>query len=336
MAATASKRRAAKTHLHIENFSGLGEVFEATPKRVREALKRYPDVAKRLKVTVGYDRDIFHKQIETAEAVFGWDFDRAAVKAAPNLKWVSAHGAGVTHLMPLDWLPEGAVLTNSSGVHGERGSEYAIMAVLMLNNRVPEMVTSQRKGQWRQVFNTAIAGKTLLIIGVGSVGGSAARHAKYFGLEVLGIRRSGKPHRYVDRMYRPRDLRRLLPRADFVLMCAPDTKDSHHMIGRRELDLMKKGAGIANYSRAGLIDYDALRAKLEKGELIAILDVFDPEPLPRRSPLWRTPNLVMTPHCSSDDAELYTPKTLDLVLENMARFLAGRKLKNIIDPKLEY
>jgi phosphoglycerate dehydrogenase-like enzyme len=137
-------------------------------------------------------------------------------------------------------------------------------------------------------------------------------------------------------MYRPRDLRRLLPRADFVLMCAPDTKDSHHMIGPRELDLMKKGAGIANYSRAGLIDYDALRAKLEKGELIAILDVFEPEPLPRRSPLWRTPNLVMTPHCSSDDAELYTPKTLDLVLENMARFLAGRKLQNIIDPKLEY
>ena len=102
------------------------------------------------------------------------------------------------------------------------------------------------------------------------------------------------------------------------------------MIAAPELDLMKKGAGLINYSRAGVIDYGALRKKLVKGELIAILDVFDPEPLPKTSVLWKTPNLLITPHSSSDDWELYTPKTLDLVFENMRRFLAGKKLKNVV------
>jgi phosphoglycerate dehydrogenase-like enzyme len=108
------------------------------------------------------------------------------------------------------------------------------------------------------------------------------------------------------------------------------------MIAAPELDLMKEGAGLVNYSRAGVIDYAALGKKLVKGELVAILDVFDAEPLPKSSVLWKTPNLLITPHSSSDDWELYTPKTLDLMFENMRRFLAGGKLKNVVDPKLQY
>jgi len=335
---TASVRAGSgRVHLHIENTSELDDVFATTSAVLKAALKPYPDVAKRLKITIGRDGDILPRVIGSASVVFAWDFDRRDLaRRAPNLKWVHAHGAGVSHLMPLDWLPKGAVLTNSSGVHGERATEYLLMALLMLNNRVPEMTTSQRAGQWRQHFNTGIAGKTLLIVGVGSVGGGAAKWAKRLGLTVLGIRRSGRPHRHVDRMHRPADLGKLLPKADFVMVTAPHTPETDQLIGGKEIALLKTGAGIVNYSRAGLVDYDALRRRLQRGEVSAILDVFNPEPLPSSSPLWHTPNLVITPHCSSDDTAQYTPRTLDLIFRNMRRFLAGKPLMNRVNGELGY
>jgi glyoxylate/hydroxypyruvate reductase len=324
-------------HLHIENSSSLGEVFEVTKKRLREALLRHPRIADRMKVTIGYDGDVYARALRTADVLFGWDFDRRDLaRRAPELKWVHAHGAGVNHLLPLDWLPEAAVLTNSRGVHGVKASEYAIMAVLAINNRLPEIVTNQKQAIWRQLYGTGIAGKTLLIVGVGSVGGMTAKLAKQFGLRVLGVRRTGRPHRHVDEMFRPADLAAVLPKADFVLITAPHTQDTHHMIDARMLDRMKPGTGLVNYSRAHLVDYTALCGKLERGELSAVLDVFDPEPLPPNSPLWHVPNLLITPHCSSDDADRYTPDTLDLLFRNVARMLEGRPLLNRVRPKLGY
>jgi phosphoglycerate dehydrogenase-like enzyme len=326
-----------KIHLHIENNRELGPVFETTKARLAAALKAHPDVAAKLKVSIGYDGDILEKQLKTADVVFAWSFDRNNLAArAPKLRWVHAHGAGVSHLMPMTWLPPGAVLTNSRGVHGDRAGEYVMMAILMINNRLPEMVTNQRQARWDQLFNSSVAGKTLLVIGVGSVGGNAAGWAKKFGMKVIGIRRTGKKHRSVDEMHKPEALRALLPKADVVLMATPQTADTLHMLGAKELGLIKRGAGLINYSRAGLVDYEALRERLEKREISAILDVFNPEPLPSDSPLWNTPNLIITPHASSDDTEAYTPKTLDLIMRNMARFMDGKKLMNLVDPKLQY
>jgi phosphoglycerate dehydrogenase-like enzyme len=198
------------------------------------------------------------------------------------------------------------------------------------------MVTNQRQARWDQLFNSSVAGKTLLVIGVGSVGGNAAGWAKKFGMKVVGIRRTAKKHKSVDEMHGPEALRKLLPKADVVLMATPHTSDTERMLGEKELALLKPGSGLINYSRASLVDYDALRKRLEKREISAVLDVFNPEPLPRDSPLWNTPNLIITPHASSDDSEAYTPKTLDLIMRNMARFMAGKKLMNVVDPKLQY
>ena len=326
-----------RTHLHIENTEYLGPIFQVTPKRLKDALDRHRDIARKIDVTLGTDGDIYERSIGTADVLFGWDFDRKNLaKRAPNLKWVHAHGAGVNHLFPLDWLPKGAVLTNSRGVHGDRASEYAIMAILALNNRLPEMFTNQRNARWQQLYNTGIAGKTLLVVGVGSVGGGTASFAKKFGMRTIGVRRTGESYPHIDEMVKPRDLNRVIRKADFVLVTAPHTKDTHHMIGARQLDLMKKGAGLVNYSRANLVDYVALRKKLQRNEMSAVLDVFDPEPLPSSSPLWRTPNLIMTPHSSSDDTDRYTPFTLDLVFRNMARFLHGKSLQNQVRPELGY
>ena len=332
-----SGRARSPVHFHIENTSDLGPVFQVTRKRLTDVLARYPKVARQLKITIGTDGDIFDRAIKTADVLFAWKFSHRGIsKRAPHLKWIHAHGAGINHLLPLDWLPKGAVLTNSRGVHGDRASEYAMMAILALNNRLPEMLTNQRAARWEQLYNTGIAGKTLLIIGVGSVGGSTARMAKRFGLKVVGVRRSGEAHPAVDEMHKPSRLRRLLPKADFVLVTAPHTNDTHHLLDKREIALMKPGTGLVNYSRANLINYAALRKRLQRGELSAVLDVFDPEPLPSSSPLWRTRNLIITPHSSSDDAERYTPDTLDLVFRNMARFLRGQQLMNHVRPNLGY
>jgi phosphoglycerate dehydrogenase-like enzyme len=326
-----------RVHLHVENSADVNEVFDISASRVRDALVRHPEIADGLQVSIGYGGDILDGELATADAVFCWDFDRRDLgRRGPKLRWVHVHGAGVSHMMPLDWLPCGAVLTNSRGVHAGRATEYAFMAILMLNNRLPEMIANQQQRRWQEVFNTGIDGKTLLIVGVGNIGRGVAAWAKRAGMHVLGIRRTGKPRRHVDEMHKPENLHALLPRADFVLVSAPHTDASHHMLATHELAMLKPGAGLVNYSRANLVDYDALRGRLAAGEMSAVLDVFDPEPLPASSPLWHTPNLIITPHCSSDDRDQYTPRTLDLVFRNMKRFMQGRSLMNRVSRKHQY
>ena len=136
------------------------------------------------------------------------------------------------------------------------------MAILALNNGLPAMVTNRREGRWQQIHTSAIGGKTLLIFGVGHVGGDSAKVAKSFGLNVLGVRRTGAAHKYVDEMYWPADLKALLPPSDFILITALHTRHTEYIIGPREFDLMRKGAGFVNYSRSGLVDYESLRKAL--------------------------------------------------------------------------
>lgn len=335
---TNSSVPAGKLHLHIDNVSKLGPVFDVSRERVDAAFERYPDLTDKLHCTIDYDCQDFDAHVATAEAVICWKIDLSNLaQRAPKLKWMHATGAGIEYFRPFDWLPDGVTFTNNRGVHGMRADEYTIMAVLMLNNRVPEMVTSQREGTWRQAFNTGIAGKTLLVVGVGNVGAGVAREAKHFGMHVLGVRRTAEPREHVDEMFGPEAIPKLIPRADFIVVSAPSTGDTEHLIGSEEIALMRPGTGIVNYCRAKVVDYEALRKRLtDPGDISAILDVFDPEPLPDESPLWNTPNLIITPHCSSDDSDAYIPRTLDLFFDNMRRYLAGEELKNRVDPVLEY
>jgi len=198
------------------------------------------------------------------------------------------------------------------------------------------MVHNQHKKQWDQVHASAIGGKTLLIYGVGHIGGDTATAAKYFGLNVLGIRRSGAAHPDVDHMYQPQDLQQLLPRADFVLITAPHTPATDKVFGAAEFALMKPGAGFINYSRAALVDYDALESALRDDKISAIVDVFNQEPLPTDSSLWHTPNLIITPHSASNDPVNHTPRSLDILFENVRRFKNQEALLNIVDTEQQY
>ena len=257
--------------------------------------------------------------------------------SAPQLRWIHITGAGVEPLLPLDWLPRQAVLTNNSGVHADKVRESSVMMLLMLNSRVPTIVSNQQNSRWEQIFSPSIRGKTLLIIGVGDMGGAAAQAARQLGLRILGVRRSGAPHSDVDQMFRTDDLDQVLPLADFVLLAAPLTTQTKLLIDRRRIGLMRRGAGFINIGRAGLVDYTALKDALCEGRLSgAVLDVYDPEPLPPSSPLWTTHNLIMMPHVTSDDEEEYLPKSFDLVFENVRRLVAGKQLLNVVNRELGY
>lgn len=251
---------------------------------------------------------------------------------APNLKLLQVLGAGVDYLLPLDWVPAGVTVLTNSGAHVPKASQSALMALLMLNARLPELNWSQRKHEWNRVFTSTLEGKTLLIVGVGAIGAGAARYAKEFGLEVLGIRRSGRPQPHVDEMHPPEALHALLPRADFVLANTALTPETHFMFGAKEFGLMRKGAGFANMSRGGLVDPAALDAALRGGHLSgAVIDVTYPEPPGKDWPYWDTPNLLITPHVLSDDIENYVPRTLDLFFNNIRNYFDGKPLTNQVD-----
>lgn len=327
-----------RVRLHVKNNRAGELVFRITPDRLTEAGGRNPGVASRVDSVIDWDLDRFAESMAEAHALVTWDLptERLA-EVAPDLKWIHVIGAGVEHLRPLDWLPPGVTLTNNRGVHAEKTAESALMAVLMLNNRIPAYVSDQRARRWAPEFATPIAGKTVAVIGVGEMGHAAAKAFKGVGLTVLGVRRGGRPRRFVDRMAGPEDLHAVLAEADFVHITLPMTEETRGVIDAAALDAMTPGAGLVNFGRAPVLDHAALAERLADGRIGgAGLDVHDPEPLPETSPLWDVPNLILTPHVSSDDDTSYIPKTLDLVFDNLGRLLDGKPLRNRVRPKLGY
>ena len=333
----AKRSSAGRLRIHVENDPHHSDVYHITPALLGRRLRRSPGLAGRIAVTYGQDPGRLVAALAESEVlvVVGSIDGTSLAERAPRLRWIQSTSAGVEKLAPT--LPDSIVLTNASGVHGPKGGEYAMTALLMLNHRVPHFVTAQRAGRWDQAFTTPIAGKTLLILGVGAMGSASARLARRFGLRILGVSRSGKPHPLVDRMYRPAALRRALPQADFVLVTLPLTAETRGLLGRAELDLLPRHAGIVNLGRGAVIDNDALADKLRRGELSgAVLDVFPEEPLPASSPLWAVPNLIISPHCAVDDSTSYAERALDIFVGNLERYLAGRRLVNVVDKRLGY
>jgi glyoxylate/hydroxypyruvate reductase A len=321
-------------HVHFENDAGSPQVFKSTPQLLAEACARHPEVAAAITTSFGEDGHRLVEALRTANVVVGFNFPRHAFtgETAANLQLMQITGAGIEQLMPIDWLPEHVAVANASGAHAQKVGEYVTMALLMLNTRLPQFADDKPARRWTRTFTSSIVGKTALIIGVGGMGGAAAASAKRLGLRVLGVRPSGAPHESVDRMFTLDRLDEALALADFVVVAAPSTAASRGLLSREKLDLLPRGAGLVNVGRSPLVDYRALADKLKDGSLSgAVLDVFDQEPLSRDSFLWETPNLVMTPHISSDDAETYMAGVLDVVFANLRRLIVGEPPGNLVD-----
>jgi phosphoglycerate dehydrogenase-like enzyme len=324
-------------HLHLESFRKRPALFHVTEERWQAAARRHRALAKRLRVTFGWDGDILSEALKTADVMINSSPPKERLRErAPRLRWIQTTGAGIDGLLPLDWLPADVMLTNNTGAHGAKAEESCAMAISLLNARLPQLLAHQRSHAWQPIYTTPVAGKTAVVIGFGDLGQGAGRAARKLGARVLAVTRSGKAARPADAAYPVSKIESVLPKADFVIVTTPLTPETRNLLSRERLRLLKPEAALVNIGRSPVVDYDALREMLVKGELAgAVLDVFQPEPLPQDSPMWDTPNLIVLPHVSCDDPR-YIEHLLDFWFENLKRFLAGRRLVNVVDRQLGY
>jgi len=324
-------------HLHLESFRKRPALFHLTEERWRAAAKRHRAAAKRLRITIGWDGDIIGEALKTADVMINSNPPRERLRErAPRLRWIQTTGAGIDGLLPLDWLPGDIALTNNRWAHGPKAEDSCAMAISLLNARLPQLMAAQRNHAWQPIYTTPVAGKTAVVLGFGDLGQAAGRAARKLGAKVIAVTRSGKAAGPADAAYPVRKIDSVLPKADFVIVTMPLTPETRNLLSRARLDRLKPEAGLVNIGRSPVVDYDALREKLTKGELAgAVLDVFQPEPLPADSPFWDTPNLIALPHVSCDDPR-YIDRLLDAWFENLGRLLEGKPLKNRIDPRRGY
>jgi phosphoglycerate dehydrogenase-like enzyme len=329
-----------RLHIHDPKDGGT---FNVTPAMWQAACARNPDAASQVQATMDTDDDRFTEALRTADAVMTWtgQAHRLIVQPkatlGPQLKLIQLTSAGLDRLAPFDWVPAGVHLCNNSGVHGEKAGQWGIMAVLMLANAMPFFATEQRHARWTKRFSHTVAGRTLVVVGPGDLGSDTARHARHFGMRVIGVRARPLPHPHCDRVVTVDALDSVLPEADVVVLAMPLTPQSEGMFDRARLTRMKRGAGLVNMARGSVIDQEALADLLESGHLGgAVIDVTVPEPLPPDHRLWRVPNLTIVPHVSSDDPDTYTPKTLDILMTNLAAWRRGERPPTAIDTSRWY
>ncbi len=249
---------------------------------------------------------------------------------APHLRLIYCTAAGLDGLAPFTWLPAGVQLLNNRGTHGEKAGEYGLMALLMLANQLPAYASAQRAGEWAgAVHGGMLAGRRLLVVGLGVLGAAIATRAAAAGVVVTGMRTVATPHPACIRVIDPAGLDAALPDADFVVLSTPLTAQTRGLLDRRRIGLLPPGAGVVNIGRGALLDQDALCDALDAGALGgAVLDVFVPEPVPPGHRLWTTRNLIMTPHMSADDPVSYVPRSMDIFFDNLAAWNEGRPLPN--------
>ncbi|HTU56072.1 MAG TPA: NAD(P)-dependent oxidoreductase [Acetobacteraceae bacterium] len=283
-------------------------------------------------VTIADREEAFAAALPTAEALIAPPSWLARAFSAPRLRLIFCTTAGVDALAPFTHLPPGAVLVCNRGIHGEKAGDYAIMALLMLAARMPALIASQAEQRWEPRYTSPLSGRRLAVIGLGALGAAAAARAGAFGMKVTGITRTGAPHPACHASLPVTALDEALPAADFLLLACPLTPATRNLIDRRRLSLLPPGAGLVNIGRGAVIDEDALADLLDAGRLGgAVLDVVAHEPLPPGHRLWRTSNLVLTPHVSADDPATYNPRTLDRFFAALAALARGAAVPNVVD-----
>tara|TARA_B100001057_G_scaffold378057_1_gene383395 strand:+ start:1 stop:831 length:831 start_codon:yes stop_codon:yes gene_type:complete len=276
--------------------------------------------------------------MSNSDILLSWNFPTKNLKKiAPNLKWIHVVSSGVEHLLPLDWMFDNLVLTNSSGVHALKAGEYGLMAILMLQNHMTKIITNQKNKDFISLFSNPISGKKVVLVGTGSLGSSMAKHINLLGAYVIGVNKRGKKIDGCNKIIKIENIESVLPDADFLYLAVPETPETKNLINKKRLDMLKPTCGIVNVGRQSVMDYNNLCDKLNKNEIAgAILDVFTPEPIDKSSKIWDTQNLIITPHVSSDDNGNYVKLTLELFVKNLKLFLENKELLNQIDKKLGY
>ena len=279
------------------------------------------------------------KELPDTDIFVGYSLRAEQLKDAKKLKWIHSTAAGVAQLMYPELRDSGILVTNPSGIFSVPMAEHTMGLLLALARNFPDSVRHQDHAHWSQQelwdkpqHLTEINGKVLLIVGYGSIGREVAKRARAFEMRVWGVTRSGEGDRtHAEKIFTAAKLREALPEADYVLIAAPETAETRHLIGAAEIAKMKRGARLINVGRGSLLDEAALLRALDSGALGgAAIDVAKLEPLPAQSPLWKAPNLLITPHTSGVSDRLWD-RQAGVLLELLERWFDGRELFNRVD-----
>jgi phosphoglycerate dehydrogenase-like enzyme len=276
---------------------------------------------------------------------------------APRLKWVQLHSAGVDHLLEHPLYTDSEVMfTTTSGIHAIPIAEYVLAQMLAFSHHLPTMMEDKAsgkwpKGRWKRYVPSELFGATVGVVGYGSIGRQVARLARACGMKVLALKRdvrrladddytmpgAGDPEGEIpDRIYPPEALHSFLGECDYVVLTLPLTRATRHMIDAAALAAMKPTAVLINVACGGVVDEAALIEALGKKTIAgAGLDVYEKEPLPDDSPLWKLPNVIMSPRVSGFTLH-YDDRASDVFAENLRRFVTGESLLNLVDRAHDY
>jgi len=270
--------------------------------------------------------------MEEAEIILSWQIpDDLLVRARP-LRWFSSMAAGNEDLVKNPNLPESVILTKAT-VYGEMMAEYVFAYLLYFGRNLPKHFEDQRKKSWDRKRPERLREKVLGILGLGSVGKEIARRGKQFGMRIVGFKRTPERMKNVDQVYGPRDLKKMIPLVDYLVVALPFTPETYHLLGEEELDLIKDGATLFNIGRGTVIDERALTKVLKDGRIRAVLDVFEDEPLPPGSELWNMENVIITPHVSG----INIPEEIcEEFVRNYRRWVKGKTLIGLVDRNKGY
>lgn len=321
--------------VHIHDLP-MWSLPEAQVERIRQALPGVDVVDIR-------DEQAAAEALLTADAALATRMTAETLATARKLRWVHSTAVGVGGLPLVELAARGIPVTNTRGVHAEMIAEHALALLLGLRRQFPAAAAHRAARTWGQremstVVMPRLEATTVLVLGLGAIGERFAAFAAAMGMTVIGIRRdvARAQVRGVQRVEPLSALRDLLPTADAVVVALPHTPETHRVLGRDELALMKPSAMIINVARGTLIDEPALIEALTAGRLGgAGLDVFTREPLDAASPLWTTPNTILTPHTSAFEGDYWTP-AVDLFLANWQRFVEDEPLENRVDATRGY
>lgn len=254
----------------------------------------------------------------------------------PSIKWVHVLGAGIDGF-PLDQLGD-RILTCSKGATSVPIAEYVLAVMLAFEKQLPEQWITEPPEQWNVPRGGALgglAGATMALIGVGAIGTEVAKRALAFDMRVIGYRRSDSPAP-VPGMEMESSLEKALGSADHIVVTAPATPATNHLIGEESLRWVKPGAHLVNIARGPLVDSDALMAAIDDGRIArASLDVAEGEPLPAGHPLYGHPGVRLTPHLSNSSHRTAN-RTVEIFAENLARWRTGEPLEGVVDPDIGY
>jgi len=285
------------------------------------------------------DYDHLPQELPDTDIFIGASLRPEQLHYARKLKWIHSTAAGVSQLMYPELRNSGVILTNPSGIFSPPMAEHTMGLMIALARNFPDSIRYQDRPQWAQneVSSqpgplTELNGQLLLIVGYGSIGRELARRARAFDMRVWGVTRSGKGDAtQAEKILPVAQLEDALPHADYVVLAAPDTGETQHLIGASHIAKMKRGARLINVGRGSLLDEAALIRALESGALSgAALDVTATEPLPPDSPLWKAPNLFITPHTSGVSDRLWQKET-NLLMDLLERWFDNRDLFNVVD-----